>query len=122
MGTHTALQQDDQAKPLAHDLPGGEFPGDELRKFRGVFGNVSHTYRGTTVALGAGAAFVQETLSDATTVSTSLLRMNREWHGVFSQRIHSVILSAEFMHWRSEWYLGETQSLNFIGAGATFVW
>jgi len=26
------------------------------------------------------------------------------------------------MHWNSEWYLGETQVMNFIGAGSVFVW
>jgi porin-like protein len=122
MGTHNALQQDDAARPLAQDLPGGQYPGDELRKFRGAFGNVSFGYHGTALAVGAGGAFVQETLSDASTVSTSLLKQNLEYHAVFTQRIHSIVLSAEFMHWRSEWYRGETQSLNFIGAGATFVW
>jgi hypothetical protein len=122
MGTNNALQQDDQAKPLAHDLPGGNFPGDELRMFRGFFGNVVYGYHGTALAVGGGAAFVQETISDAATVSTSLLRQNVEYHVVFTQRIHSIILSAEFMHWRSDWYLGESQSLNFIGAGSTMVW
>jgi hypothetical protein len=122
MGTNNALQQDDQAKPLAHDLPGGGFPGDELRSFRGFFGNAVYDYHGTALALGGGAAFVQETASDAATVSTSLLRQNVEYHAVFTQRIHSVVLSAEFMHWKSQWYLGESQTLNFVGAGSTFVW
>jgi Gram-negative porin len=122
MGTDTALQQDDQAKPLAHDLPGGNFPGDELRMFRGYFGNVVYGTHGAALAVGGGAAFVQETISDAAAVSTSLLRQNVEYHAVFTQRIHSIILSAEFMHWRSDWYLGESQALNFIGAGSTMVW
>jgi hypothetical protein len=122
MGTHMALQQDDAARPLAHDLPGGDFPGDELRSFRGFFGNIVHSYRGTAVALGGGGAFVQQTPSDAAAISSSLLKQNLEYHAVFTQRIHSVVLSAEFMHWKSEWYGGETQSLNFIGGGAVFVW
>jgi hypothetical protein len=122
LGTNNALQQDDQAKPLAHDLPGGNFPGDELRSFRGFFGNVVFDYHGTALAVGAGSAFVQETISDAAAISTSLLRQNVEYHAVFTQRVHSIVLSAEFMHWVSRWYLGESQSLNFIGAGATFVW
>jgi hypothetical protein len=122
MGTNNALQQDDQAKPLAHDLPGGNFPGDELRSFRGYFGNVVGDYHGTALAVGAGGTFVRETISDAAAISTSLLRQNVEYHAVFTQRIQSVVLSAEFMHWESKWYLGETQSLNFIGAGSTFIW
>jgi Gram-negative porin len=122
MGTNNALQQDDQAKPLAHDLPAGNFPGDDLRSFRGFFGNVVYDYHGTALAVGGGGAFVQETASDAATPSTSLLRQNVEYHAVFTQRIHSVVLSAEFMHWKSEWYLGEKQTLNFVGAGSTFVW
>src|SRR5258705_5184828 len=60
MGTHNAFQQDDQAKPLAHDLAGGPFPGDELRSFRGFFGNLAWGYRGQTLAVGGGGAFVQE--------------------------------------------------------------
>jgi hypothetical protein len=122
MGTHNALQQDDQAKPLAHDLPGGTFPGDELRSFRGFFGNVVFDYNGTAVAVGAGGAFVQETVSDAAAISTSLLRQNVEYHAVLTQRIRSIVLSAEYMHWQSKWYLGESQSLNFIGVGSTFAW
>src|SRR5260370_26615072 len=55
MGPHTPLQQDDQAKPLAHDLPGGGFPGDELRSFRGFFGNAVYDYRGTALAAGGRA-------------------------------------------------------------------
>jgi hypothetical protein len=122
MGTHTPLQQDDQAKPLAHDLPGGGFPGDELRSFRGFFGNAVYDYHGTALAAGAGVVFVQETDADAAGKNTSLLRQNAEFHVVFTQRIHSVILSAEYMHWISDWYLGENQILNFMGGGATFVW
>jgi len=122
MGTNNAFQQDDQAKPLAHDLPGGNYPGDELRSFRGFFGNLVYDYHGTALAVGAGAAFVQETIADAAAVSTSLLRQNVEYHVVFMQRFHSLVLSAEFMHWKSDWYLGESQTLNFVGSGAAFVW
>jgi hypothetical protein len=122
MGTNNALQQDDQAKPLAHDLPGGNLPGDELRGFRGFFGNAVYDFHGTALAVGGGAVSVQETVSDAAAVSTSLLRQNSEFHAVLTQRIHSVVLSAEFMHWISKWYLGESQTLDFIGGGATFVW
>ena len=122
MGTNNAFQQDDQAKPLAHDLPGGNFPGDELRSFRGFFGNVVYDYHGTALAVGGGAAFVQETASDAAAVSTSLLRQNVEYHAVFTQRFHSLVISAEFMHWKSDWYRGESQTLNFVGSGAAFVW
>jgi hypothetical protein len=122
MGTHNALQQDDQAKPLAHDLPGGAFPGDELRSFRGFFGNLVYGYRAFALAVGGGGAFVQETVSDAAAISTSLLRQNTEYHAVLTARVHSVIFSAEYMHWDSEWYLGEHQALHFIGAGTTFEW
>ena len=122
LGTHTALQQDDQAKPLAHDLPGGNFPGDELRRFRGVFGNVVFGYHGTAIAVGGGGAFVQETVADAAALNTSLLKQNTEYHAVLTQRIGSVVLSAEYMHWNSQWYLGETQVLTFVGGGAVFVW
>jgi hypothetical protein len=128
MGTHTPLQQDDQGKPLAHDLPGGmdasgnPLPGDQLRMFRGFFGNLGYDYHGTGLVAGGGAVTVQETISDAATVSTSLLQQNLEYHVVFTQRIHSVVLSAEYMHWRSDWYRGETQTLNFMGAGSTFSW
>ena len=96
--------------------------GDELRSFRGYFGNVVFDYNGTALAVGAGGAFVQETISDAAAISTSLLRQNVEYHAVFTHRIHSIVLSAEYMHWQSKWYLSESQSLNFIGVGSTFVW
>jgi hypothetical protein len=122
MGTHNALQQDDQARPLAQDQPGGNFPGEELRGFRGFFGNAAFDHRGTALAAGAGVTFVEETIADAAAVSTSLLRRNFEYHAVFTQRIHSIILSAEYMRWRSDWYLGEQQTLNFVGAGSTMVW
>jgi Gram-negative porin len=122
MGTDTPLQQDDQAKPLAQDLPAGNQPGDVLRSFRGFFGNVVYDYHGTALAVGAGAAFVQETAADAAAISTSLLKQNVEYHAVFTQRIHSIVISAEYMHWRSDWYLGEYQRLNFVGGGATFAW
>jgi hypothetical protein len=128
IGTHVPFQQDDQGKPLAHDLPGGmdangvNLPGDQLRMFRGFFGNVVYDFHGTALAAGGGGATVQETLSDATTVSTSLLRQNLEFHAVLTHRIHSIVLSAELMHWKSEWYRGETQTINFIGGGSTIVW
>ena len=122
LGTHNALQQDDQAKPLAHDLPGGMYPGDELRGFRGFFGNLVYGYRGVALAVGGGGAFVQETISDAAAISTSLLQQNIEYHAVLTYQLKSVIFSAEYMHWKSTWYLGETQALDFIGAGSTFVW
>ena len=131
MGTHTPLQQDDQGKPLAHDLPGGmdanghPLLGDQLRMFRGYFGNLGYEYRptGTGGVVGGGAAFVQETISDVATQATSLLKQNVEGHLVITQRIHSsVVLSAEVMYWKSEWWRGESQVLKFIGAGSTFVW
>jgi hypothetical protein len=122
MGTHQALQQDDPAKPLAHDLPGGGFPGDELRSSRGVFGNLGYEYGGVGLVVGGGGAFVQNTLSDAAGVSTSLIRQNIEFHAVATARLRSVVFSAEFMHWKSEWYLGEQQTLDFIGAGCVFEW
>jgi predicted porin len=123
MGTHTALQQDNQANPLAHDKPGGGFPGDELRNFRGLFGNMAYGYRGSALAVGGGAVNVQETDADASPDShISLIRQNMEFHVVFTQRIHSLILSAEYMHWKSEWFGGEEQTLDFAGAGANFVW
>ena len=128
IGTHTPFQQEDQGKPLAHDLPGGmdaagnPLPGDQLRNFRGFFGNVAFDYHGTALALGGGAANVQETLSDALTPSTSLLRQNTEYHAVLTHRIYAVVLSAELMHWHSDWYRGEVQAINFYGAGSVFVW
>jgi hypothetical protein len=122
MGTNNALQQDDQSRPLAQDLPAGAFPGDQLRMFRGYFGNVVLGWGGTALAVGGGGAFVQETVADVAAVSTSLLKQNVEFHGVLTQRVHSIVFSAEYMHWRSDWYLGEKQTLNFIGAGSTFVW
>jgi hypothetical protein len=76
----------------------------------------------TALAAGAGDVFVEETDADAAGRNTSLLRQNAEFHVVFTQRIHSIVLSAEFMHWTSDWYLGESQTLNFVGSGATFEW
>jgi hypothetical protein len=130
MGTDTPFQQDDQGKPLAHDQPGGTdangqpLLGDELRMFRGYFGNLGYEYRpsGTGAVVGGGAVFVQETISDAATPATSLIKQNVEGHLVITQRIHSVVLSAEAMYWKSEWWRGESQVLHFIGAGSTFVW
>jgi hypothetical protein len=128
MGTHVPFQQEDQGKPLAHDLPGGvdpagnPLPGDQLRNFRGFFGNLAFDFHGTALAVGGGAANVQETLSDLLTPSTSLLRQNIEYHAVLTQRIYAVTLSAEYMHWRSSWYRGEAQDIDFIGAGSAFVW
>ena len=123
MGTHMALQQDNQANPLAHDKPGGGFPGEELRDFRGFFGNIGYGYRGTGIAVGGGAVNVAETDADAAADShISLIRQNMEFHVVLSQRVGSLIFTAEAMHWKSEWFAGEEQSLNFFGAGANFVW
>lgn len=129
-GTHVIFQQDDPGKPLAHDLPGGTFPGttdplpgDQLRMFRGVFGNLVYDFSfGTGIAVGGGNVSVQETLSDALTPSTSVLRQNTEFHVVITHRVRSLVFSAEFMHWTSEWYRGEIQTMDFVGAGSTFLW
>lgn len=125
MGTHTAFQQDSPANPLAHDKPGGGFPGDELRNFRGFFGNLGYTYlpSGSGITLGGGAVNVQETDADAAADShISLIRQNMELHVVLSQRVASLIFTLEAMHWKSEWFAGEQQTLRFLGAGANFVW
>jgi hypothetical protein len=123
MGTHVPLQQDNQANPLAHDKPGGGFPGHELRSFRGFFANLLYDYRGSALTVGGGAVFIQQTEADAAPdARLSLIRQNIEGHVVFTQRIHSVILTAEYMHFISEWYGGEKQKLSFFGAGANFVW
>lgn len=125
MGTHMALQQDNQANPLAHDKPGGGFPGEELRNFRGYFGNLGYVYlpSGSGITLGGGAVNVQETDADASADShISLIRQNTELHVVLSQRFHSLIFTAEAMHWKSQWFADEEQSLSFFGVGANFVW
>jgi len=128
LGTHVPFQQEDQGKPLAHDLPGGmdaagnPLPGDNLRNFRGFFGNLAFAFRNSALAVGGGSAAVQETVSDLLTPSTSLLRQNVEYHAVFTQRIYAVVLSAEYMHWRSSWYRGEVQDIDFVGAGSVIVW
>ena len=119
IGVTTPFQQEDQGKPLAIDQSAG---GGVLRNSRGLFVNAAYDYHGTGVAVGGGNASVQETAADAATVAVSVLRQNLEYHVVLTRRIYQVILSAEFMRWRSEWYLGEVQNLNFIGAGSTFVW
>jgi hypothetical protein len=90
--------------------------------FKGFFGNVVYAVRWTSLAVGGGTTSIQETLSDALTPSVSLLRQNLEFHAVLTQRIYAMYVSAEFMHWTSEWYRGEKQTMNFIGAGSTFVW
>jgi len=122
LGTSTALQQDDSSNPLAQDLSGGGFPGDELRGSRGFFGNLGYEYKGFGAVVGGGGAFVQETVADAAAVGTSLIRQNVEFHAVLTARLRSVVFSAEYMHWKSDWYLGEKQTLHFMGAGATFEW
>ena len=57
-------------------------PATNFGMFRGYFGNVVYDYHGTALAAGGGGAFVQETVSDAAAVSTSLLRQNVEYHVV----------------------------------------
>jgi hypothetical protein len=117
MGTDTVLQQDDQANPLAQDSAG------VLRRFLGYFGNAQYDYHGTALTVGAGATFVQETSADAAPMSNiSLVKQNVEYHAVLTQRFHSLIFDAEYMHWKSDWYLGESQTLNFLSAGANFIW
>lgn len=129
MGTHVPFQQEDQGKPIAHDLPGGidpatgmPIPGDTLRNFRGFFGNVAYDFYGTAIAVGGGSVSVQETKADANTPSLSVLRQNVEYHAVLTRRIYQVVLSAEYMRWRSEWYQSESQNLTYVGFGSAFVW
>jgi hypothetical protein len=122
IGTRGILEAEDAANPLGYDVTHGTY---ELRQFRGIFGNVAFDYHGTALAVGGGRTYVRPTADDADETkitSGSVLKQQTEYHVVFTQKFDALVLTAEYMHWKSEWHWGETQNLNFAGVGANYVW
>jgi hypothetical protein len=118
IGLRVPLEVEDPTYPLSFEPKTGE-----TRRFLGFFGNVAYDYHGSAVAVGGGSVFVRATASDIDpAVAYSVLTQNTEGHVVFSQRIDTVVLTAEYMRWMSKWYWGETQNLNFMGVGANYFW
>jgi hypothetical protein len=59
---------------------------------------------------------------DPVTSSNSVINQSTEWHLVLSHQIDTIVLTAEFMQWKNQWYFGEKQSVIFAGLGANYYW
>ena len=106
------------ANPVSYDSSG------ELRLGRGFFGNASFDFGGTALAAGGGLAGIRSTNSDKDPAmsSVSVINQSTEWHVVLTHAIDTVVLTAEFMQWKNQWYFGEKQDVIFTGVGANYYW
>jgi hypothetical protein len=111
------MEATDAANPLAFDTKG------TMRLFRGFYGNGAYTLGGSTVALGGGTVFVRSTAADiADNSGISVISQSTEFHATFTQKIDTVMLTAEVSRWMSKWYFGEKQNITFVGVGASYFW
>jgi hypothetical protein len=128
IGIRVPLEVEDPTYPLSFDPKTGE-----ARLFRGFFGNATYELpTGTSATVGGGTVFIRPTDTDKAanpmnldpppTVGYTILTQNAEFHLVLAQKIDTVVLTGEFMHWTSAWYFGEKQAMNFLGAGANYFW
>lgn len=117
-GTKGAFEIFDAANPSAYDSVG------DLRLGRGFFGNARVTLGGTSLTVGGGMSGLQSTARDKDPVLSTVSVINQavEAHGVINHRIDTIVLTAEFMWWKNQWYFGEKQSLMFAGVGANYFW
>jgi hypothetical protein len=106
------------ANPVSYDSSG------ELRLGRGFFGNAKVTIGNTSLAAGGGLSGIRSTTADRdpVTSSNSVINQSTEWHLVLSHQIDTVVLTAEFMQWKNQWYFGEKQGVVFAGVGANYYW
>jgi predicted porin len=116
IGTRVPLEAEDPTFPIAYDQKA------QARMFRGFFFNAAYDYRGTALTVGGGRINVQDTADDDVTASFSILKYNQEFHAVLTHKFDAIVVEAEYMRWKSEWHYGETQNLNFGGAGVNYVW
>jgi predicted porin len=119
IGERVPLEATDPANPLSFD----KSPNKELRLFRGFYGNVQYDFQGTVLTGGGGVLFVRPTALDASDMAVNdVLKQQFEYHVTLSHKFDAIVLNAEYMRWTSEWHNGEKQVLNFMGAGANYVW
>ncbi len=116
VGERIPLEAADAAHPLYQD------PKGNLRQFRGFYGNGRFQLGGHSLTAGGGILFVQATPFEIMMPENSPLKQQLEFHAVYNYQFDSIILNVEAMRWKSEWSQGETQVLNFIGAGINYVW
>jgi predicted porin len=117
IGTRVPLESEDPTYPISFDQ------SHVARAFTGLFGNAAYDFHGTAVAAGGGILSVTPTAVDQdVNTAYSILSQNQEFHVVLSQKIDSVVLVAEFMHWKSLWHYNEVQNINFTGVGVNYFW
>jgi predicted porin len=119
VGERVPLEANDAANPISNDQ---QF---NLREFRGFFGNAGGTIGPLTLIAGGGILYVRKTSVDRlppADVPNNVLTSQWEYHVVANYRIDSIIFNVEYMHWQSNWNLGEKQNINFMGGGVNYVW
>lgn len=116
IGPRTVLEAD--TNDFGYDANG------KMRKFTGIFVNTSYELpTRTTAAIGMGQLNVESTDLDKTANSgVNVLSQAREMHITLSQKVDFLTFIVEYMNWKSTWYFGETQNVNFAGGGANFEW
>lgn len=119
VGERVPLEANDAANPISNDQQ------NNLREFRGFFGNAGGTIGPITLTAGGGILFVKPTSVDKlpeADVPNNVVKNQWEYHVVANYRVDSVIFTAEYMHWQTTWNLGQKQALNFVGGGVNYVW
>ena len=118
VGERIPLEASDPANPIFSDQT------LELRHFRGYYGNLQGEFMNNFLTVGGGILYVQPTPLDVGigTAPSDVLDHQSEFHVTYQYKWDAVVLNAEFMHWQTVWHFGETQKLNFMGAGINYVW
>jgi hypothetical protein len=116
IGPHTVLEAD--TSDFGYDANGN------MRKFNGVFVNTAYECKfGSKLALGTGQLNVESTTLDKGVNSgVNVLAQSKEMHVTLSQKVDALHFIVEYMNWKSTWYFGETQNVNFAGGGVNFEW
>jgi hypothetical protein len=116
IGPRTILEND--TNDFGFDATG------RMRKFSGLFGNVSYELpTKTKFAVGGGQLNVESTPTDKLPATgVDVISQAQEYHATISQKVDALTFIVEYMHWKTTWYWGEKADLNFGGVGANFNW
>lgn len=118
VGERVPLEAADPANPIFSDQT------LELRHFRGYYGNIQGEFMNNFLTVGGGILYVKPTALDSQVgvAPNSVLDHQQEFHVTYQHKWDAIVFNAEFMHWKTAWHFGETQNLNFMGAGLNYIW
>ncbi|MDB4982135.1 MAG: hypothetical protein JWM82_2887 [Myxococcales bacterium] len=123
IGERVPFEQSDPTNPLSLDTT------NELRNFRGFYGNAQYELANNSLTVGGGELFVQPTAADDIAAHNLVLLDQFEYHVTYHYKWDAIVFNLEYMHWHTDWHADPAmpdvaalkQDLNFMGGGINYL-